>query len=661
MEKINTEYKWFRWVSTGAIIIGIVFLALGFSKAFATDLPNLSITLDANIPDSGWYIFRKSSDGGVVWVLSSFNYPSPFVNYYQRAYTFTSWYQLVIDNSVGKIKDNITGNYFCAYGNQNAPNYGNWNLSSPVASNYICPDTATGTIFIWEPWYLLDFWSLEWWWQPRETCTDGIKNQDETEIDYGWVCWTCIDWIKNGNEIGVDYGWRCEAYNGPVSYKWCETVKQYVSGTGATNLMFWYVSTPSNTYMYTASWSQWYNNESVAVYNWTANRDVVELYNFQYQWSQVIQTGSIVFDWTTASKIVTPTSGSAQMFFMSFRSWNTQKFNFLKFGWAIASISTVGNIDNHVGDVEFNVPWYWTSTAPLVLSGGVAVAYTKNWVMADSAIITFERTSKFFQFSSFGIYSLSSYYNITNCGNGSYTCQNVYRWNDTFACSRNPRAWIGTAVQESGFSWSTAIGTLWGSYSPSQYYSDVSCNVGTATVPVIINTQWDMTTVSWPSCIPNKTDWTLTTKDWFQVDYTTNGSGAITSVNVKPLPFDSKVMCAGDEYDWISWSLKCVLKFFFYYYDKMTGTQEDTMKLLSTAIQVWYTKGKQAPSDITLGTKPNEKPTNALALAGYNAWDRTASWTNGISQTYRLWKYALYILITVVVISMMFYFLNRKQ
>jgi len=47
-----------------------------------------------------------------------------------------------------------------------------------------------------------------------ETCTDGIKNQDEMGIDCGGVCAacpgpTCYDGIKNQNEAGVDCGGPC--------------------------------------------------------------------------------------------------------------------------------------------------------------------------------------------------------------------------------------------------------------------------------------------------------------------------------------------------------------------------------------------------------------------------------------------------------------------
>jgi len=48
-----------------------------------------------------------------------------------------------------------------------------------------------------------------------ETCTDGIKNQNETTVDHGGICSTaaelgnCSDKIKNGNETGLDEGGRC--------------------------------------------------------------------------------------------------------------------------------------------------------------------------------------------------------------------------------------------------------------------------------------------------------------------------------------------------------------------------------------------------------------------------------------------------------------------
>lgn len=44
------------------------------------------------------------------------------------------------------------------------------------------------------------------------TCSDGIKNQDETAVDCGGpcpACATCDDGIKNGDETGVDCGGSC--------------------------------------------------------------------------------------------------------------------------------------------------------------------------------------------------------------------------------------------------------------------------------------------------------------------------------------------------------------------------------------------------------------------------------------------------------------------
>lgn len=48
----------------------------------------------------------------------------------------------------------------------------------------------------------------------KETCSDGIKNQDESGIDCGGVCSacaTCTDGIQNGTETGVDCGGTCSA------------------------------------------------------------------------------------------------------------------------------------------------------------------------------------------------------------------------------------------------------------------------------------------------------------------------------------------------------------------------------------------------------------------------------------------------------------------
>ncbi|MEZ4912233.1 MAG: hypothetical protein R2774_15400 [Saprospiraceae bacterium] len=57
----------------------------------------------------------------------------------------------------------------------------------------------------------------------KGTCSDGIKNQDETEIDCGGTCTacaTCTDGIQNGTETGIDCGGTCTACLVGVQGKW---------------------------------------------------------------------------------------------------------------------------------------------------------------------------------------------------------------------------------------------------------------------------------------------------------------------------------------------------------------------------------------------------------------------------------------------------------
>lgn len=47
----------------------------------------------------------------------------------------------------------------------------------------------------------------------KESCDDGILNQDETFVDCGGTCptcETCVDGIQNGLELGVDCGGSCQ-------------------------------------------------------------------------------------------------------------------------------------------------------------------------------------------------------------------------------------------------------------------------------------------------------------------------------------------------------------------------------------------------------------------------------------------------------------------
>jgi len=48
---------------------------------------------------------------------------------------------------------------------------------------------------------------------PCPTCMDGIQNQDETGVDCGGICDpcpTCDDGVQNGDETGVDCGGSCD-------------------------------------------------------------------------------------------------------------------------------------------------------------------------------------------------------------------------------------------------------------------------------------------------------------------------------------------------------------------------------------------------------------------------------------------------------------------
>ncbi|MBD3636807.1 MAG: hypothetical protein HUJ25_05640 [Crocinitomicaceae bacterium] len=64
----------------------------------------------------------------------------------------------------------------------------------------------------------------------NESCTDGVKNQDETGIDCGGVCpacETCSDGIQNQNETGVDCGGVCNA---------CPTCSDGIQNQGETGI-----------------------------------------------------------------------------------------------------------------------------------------------------------------------------------------------------------------------------------------------------------------------------------------------------------------------------------------------------------------------------------------------------------------------------------------
>lgn len=68
---------------------------------------------------------------------------------------------------------------------------------------------------------------------PKETCEDGIKNQDEDQIDCGGICTACISeilFIEEGNYRGL---WNSNATNGSVytDLKITATIKKITETT----------------------------------------------------------------------------------------------------------------------------------------------------------------------------------------------------------------------------------------------------------------------------------------------------------------------------------------------------------------------------------------------------------------------------------------------
>ena len=64
----------------------------------------------------------------------------------------------------------------------------------------------------------------------KESCFDGIKNQNETNVDCGGVCdncGTCSDGILNQNEINIDCGGVCDV---------CETCNDGIKNQDETNV-----------------------------------------------------------------------------------------------------------------------------------------------------------------------------------------------------------------------------------------------------------------------------------------------------------------------------------------------------------------------------------------------------------------------------------------
>lgn len=93
------------------------------------------------------------------------------------------------------------------------------------------------------------------------TCTDWIKNQDETSVDYGWVCWTCLDLIQNWNETSVDFWWRC----------W--TCTDWIKNANETNIDIWGRCDTSSQYCYNS------------IVDWTETTDYLK--DWFYWWDTI--------------------------------------------------------------------------------------------------------------------------------------------------------------------------------------------------------------------------------------------------------------------------------------------------------------------------------------------------------------------------------------
>jgi len=528
-------------------------------------------------------------------------------------------------------------------------------------------DGSNKTVVSSSKWYLFP-WSWLSFSPNIESCNDGVLNQDETEIDYGGVCGDCSDWIQNGTptsqhngatgvEIGIDFGGRCTPAE-TERYTGCTERKIYEYSTGGTrtqNTLGMWLDWFSVTEDYDSG-STWMNifglwgskNEKIQFDSWDwLNFDIFQAWNIQTNWdtgNPVINSGSLKVASGGSTTLLTSDGGNPiDISVFSMAGGVVRKFNYIKFSGVTFPLVKVYGAEgqkNQIGTATFHTN-NGAITEPLVMSGGVAMAILQQGYLADDVFIDLlaqtGRQTRFW-FNGLAFWVVTKYRNITECGNGDFSCKMMYEDPvELSICSPKSTSVLG-------------IGEA----------CVLTENLKT---PVIINDFGDITIVTGTACIPNKKSGTITTPDGFQVDYTVDGSGNVINKTVTPVQtgaekFSQECLTSNPgvmEY------ISCGFQFVRDQITNIGTSTKKTAEVLSQAQNV-TNKNNTLSGSIKLGQSATVTPNNSL-LAAFNTQEQNfEGWSSAAND---VWKMGLAVVGAMILISIIIIFLvlpkGKKQ
>ena len=256
-----------------------------------------------------------------------------------------------------------------------------------------------------------------WTWPPP-TCSDGIKNQNETMIDIGGVCGAnCYDGIQNQDEVDVDFGGVCGSPSFSFSGFTCATqtrISQPTVWSGGYN--FGQYPTVSEDHSSDTSWT-------FDFYSGSTHEDYFEAYG--------IASGSLVYSGSLKSLyadvkstiIMGEPTGQFKMNIDIFSYVNTtqRKISYIAFNTKKNSLNQWSVFFKDLAGKEQKSSlvgiWWW-----------IAVAYTRDNFLAYEWRVSELPLS----FSFYGMevgYQSETVTQTTECENGQWTCEVNYLWN----------------------------------------------------------------------------------------------------------------------------------------------------------------------------------------------------------------------------------------
>lgn len=644
----------FRLLVMGIFLIAIMMIAIGVSKTFALTVPSWTVSVNTEYYGSSnyqaYFTNPPSYDMSYlvaweIWYTNTICTISVNTNHNGDPLNYDNigrlWFQnCTLSLYKGKIKfhDNWTSSdlYWCYYESTTTAFGGpfwkvlNWTTNG----DYWCPE-IWGRIL----------WDLTWTMPSSATCSDWIMNQDETDIDYGWVCGICSDNIQNGNETAIDFGGRCGS-----TFSDCRQRVLPLYGTGGNRSEisdFFSISWATTTIAYSQSGG---NLISFWQYSWDLKDQDIFTTKFLDLWIDPsiglpVFTGSIsTSSWTVISTLKEQDSTHyPEVRIESKRGGLPNYFNYVKFTGVTSWIVTRGIMPNVVASANFHTTGgdaigYFTQIG--LNPNGTAIAFLPNNLYADSVSIKFLGPPFLFSWLELGI--TTSSINVVECAGDNFTCKFQYL---------DP---TGTPTCAPSSKWTTTDMCM---YSPS-------------IVTPLYGTGGTVTTVEGPACIAKSSSGLLSPytvpniiplPNGVAVDITTDGSWNLINGTPKtsetPITDDIKT-CLGDDPD-IWKRIGCAWDAIMKQVDDTTKALSWQSKVISTAMKI-AEKTPNKLEDTTIGKTPDARDTNTLVEAGQNAYEHAKTGSSGISQLYRIFYYGFIAMAVISLAFLVIYLLNWR-